>query len=128
VQRDMLLAADIIRLLQRAGLDAPFIESDEVFVGGLLDHRAGEHVTINPGDHSRLPLASMICIGLWANKITEALARASIGAAPFELIRTPKQHFALHPAADDVAEAPLRVLRIESITTRAMSSALKVTR
>lgn len=103
VRRDMLLVADLIRLLQKAGLEAPHIVSDEHF---LEDFKPGAHrsrrVQVKTDENNKATVTNVVVIGLWGNKVTERLVGPTDRVLPFRLDSTQGQSIrTFGPDADD---------------------------
>lgn len=86
-RRDILLVADLIRLMQRAGLDAPLILSDQDFMLQAEAPHSAWGLLTNVEDGQRLITTNVICIGLWSNALLEKLADASPDMLPVQLER-----------------------------------------
>lgn len=83
VRRDVLLIADLIRLLQKSGLDAPIIVSDKELVHQVRRQEHVRGIQVNTGDGRWESVTNVVVVGLWGNQVTASLSASS--AVPFRL-------------------------------------------
>jgi hypothetical protein len=83
VRRDVLLVADLIRLIQKAGLDAPVIISDKELLDQVNHHGCTRDLQVNTGDNTWVTVTDVVVLGLWGNVITAKLSESQY--VPFRL-------------------------------------------
>lgn len=112
VRRDMLLVADLMRLLQKGGLGAPVIVSDEEFLTDVRDHTRQGPISVYVGDGRYEMVTNVIVIGLWGNRVTEHLMSLDRSVIPFRLDSDQGQEIRIYSpdVSDDGQYLPLRQL------------------
>lgn len=112
VRRDMLLVADLMRLLQKGGLGAPVIVSDEEFLTDVRHHTRQGPISVYVGDGRYEMVTNVIVIGLWGNKVTEHLMSLERSVIPFRLDSDQGQEIRIYSpdVSDDGQYLPLRQL------------------
>lgn len=105
VRRDVLLVADLIRLTQKAGLDAPLIVSDRELLDQVRAHSRERHLQVYTGDKNWVPVTDVVVVGLWGNRVTRKLSDAP--QVPFRLVtKQGLQHLKLDPSDDNDRSRP----------------------